>query len=1157
MSSAAAATTAASAAGAGIGGSLLAGAGALGSAIAAAPFLWLAATGLALYTGYKVINWALSDSSRVKAWKEARYSLYGVDSKKHDDVMEDLEKHVLDMIDKQADAETIDKEKLEEFAVELGLIKKGSFFGMFGKTDSDKIIKEKMEYFTTWYAKRFCPIFGIYNATVSELTERQPGDKLDPDDISEDDINERALASFKKSASTVLTTEIKNFIPTLKAYNAWKRAGSKDAKGGKKGTGSSGNMTTLGTRMEQSHFTNVERKKGGWIKRSAKFIFDHSPVGIVWNFGVSVLKYLKGEGDDWYTLRTTNYGFNKRTNATIRSAILDLEKKLLEEFDGVGDPVTDDDIYEFGNDINFIPNTWLVNTSDEELKNRKHYLKAWYAQRFRPIYRAYWEGMNQALPEREAGEEFDPEDLDIKVKDSLYSALQQQFDKIIRQDGVKDLKPFVKDFREWIRKGKPKLSVEVSEKVSSNGGPTTDAFGNKIEEKHFAKKEYKKGGFFKRALHNVFAYSPIGITKGVADWVFGKLSGSGDDWYTLRMTSYGFKEKPGKTIHDAIEDLEERVRDEMDGEDNIISDEDVIAFGREIRFLPPDSAGNFIYNLFSSSETKKANKEAFKAKEDYLKQWYGKRFRPLYDIYFNVMSEALPEREPGDDFDPDELEDIKVKDQVFLTLQQEFTKLLSASDAKFLVPTEEGYQEWLKGNPKKTDKEEYGPEPAPASVPVPTPVTEENLTKDEKAEFDKLDNAGKIEYLVNKNKNSGNLGSALTKITSLGVVISGITWVMTELTGSETSDDILKVRYVDGYGYENIKDAKKHRNVLDDLEERVLGCIDGTDTELDDSDIEKFAERLGIIDSGFLGLIGGDSDKLVKDKMGYVVGWYAKRFRPIFEAYVDVITKYTERKPGGELDFDSIKADLKDAAIQEFTVRVDNILKDRDLKDYVPTSKGYDNFVKLREQLDAATGVDLDKKDELASMPSPALQNIVAEVDDIEKKVKEKQSESDAQNKTNESFLKKLSSKFSSTLNLFKSTVDKNKDQEEAITKSWERIKEKKKSKSLFGDLFSSDDDDDDATSRVNSESGSDQGFSGSTPVSPSESNNVDGTSQGTDGPLPEVDMSNITAADIPDGGQSDLGFYVKKFESGNRGPESVGFDKTGGTSYGSYQIAS
>ena len=54
----------------------------------------------------------------------------------------------------------------------------------------------------------------------------------------------------------------------------------------------------------------------------------------------------------------------------------------------------------------------------------------------------------------------------------------------------------------------------------------------------------------------------------------------------------------------------------------------------------------------------------------------------------------------------------------------------------------------------------------------------------------------------------------------------------------------------------------------------------------------------------------------------------------------------------------------------------------------------------------------------------------------------------------------------------------------------------------------------------------------------------------------PKIDLSSIPAVSIQDA-NGDLGSYVKKFESGSKGPEAIGYDSNGGTSYGSYQLAS
>lgn len=51
-------------------------------------------------------------------------------------------------------------------------------------------------------------------------------------------------------------------------------------------------------------------------------------------------------------------------------------------------------------------------------------------------------------------------------------------------------------------------------------------------------------------------------------------------------------------------------------------------------------------------------------------------------------------------------------------------------------------------------------------------------------------------------------------------------------------------------------------------------------------------------------------------------------------------------------------------------------------------------------------------------------------------------------------------------------------------------------------------------------------------------------------------DLSKLDNVTVPDGGNQDLGSYVKQFESGKRGCEAIGRDSTGGTSFGTYQFA-
>jgi hypothetical protein len=95
-------------------------------------------------------------------------------------------------------------------------------------------------------------------------------------------------------------------------------------------------------------------------------------------------------------------------------------------------------------------------------------------------------------------------------------------------------------------------------------------------------------------------------------------------------------------------------------------------------------------------------------------------------------------------------------------------------------------------------------------------------------------------------------------------------------------------------------------------------------------------------------------------------------------------------------------------------------------------------------------------------------------------------------------------------------------------------------------------------TSGVNVPGGSSTSMNAGGGSGGSTSGGGEGSSGGSGGTAtPQVDMSGVTGANIPDGGAGDLGTYVKKFESGKKGPSAIGYDGTGGTSYGSYQFAS
>lgn len=207
------------AAGAGLAGSGAASIGAgLGGAITGLvsnPVGWGIAIGLVGYGGYKLAKWAFTTSDYVKQWETKRLEGYGVKPEQKS-IIKDLEEDLQESLE---DSEELSKSDLEEYAAKFGLIKEG-FLGLGG--DNKTIVRERMEYFTTWYNTRFRTIYELYITTVNDGTDSDKYDDPDPDDIP--DIKKEAyLTYFERHMKNILSKDgIDKLFPTIEAFNKYK-----------------------------------------------------------------------------------------------------------------------------------------------------------------------------------------------------------------------------------------------------------------------------------------------------------------------------------------------------------------------------------------------------------------------------------------------------------------------------------------------------------------------------------------------------------------------------------------------------------------------------------------------------------------------------------------------------------------------------------------------------------------------------------------------------------------------------------------------------------------------------------------------------------------------------------------------------------------------
>ena len=193
---------------------------------------WATATGILTAAGYKVFSWLFGDSDEVLMWKTLKHQYYGTTEDKHRSALKDLESRVQETTTgKKSELEAAD---LEEYAEKFGLIDRGVKIGVIVGPrvggDDAATIKSRMEYFTSWYALRFRPIFQTYLSVVHAYAKTNPNDKANPDDIPED-MRKQAQDAFRKEGDKLISgnPQVKDLVPSLEGFIEYLKKKQKEA----------------------------------------------------------------------------------------------------------------------------------------------------------------------------------------------------------------------------------------------------------------------------------------------------------------------------------------------------------------------------------------------------------------------------------------------------------------------------------------------------------------------------------------------------------------------------------------------------------------------------------------------------------------------------------------------------------------------------------------------------------------------------------------------------------------------------------------------------------------------------------------------------------------------------------------------------------------
>lgn len=328
-------------------------------------------------------------------------------------------------------------------------------------------------------------------------------------------------------------------------------------------------------------------------------------------------------------------------------------------------------------------------------------------------------------------------------------------------------------------------------------------------------------------------------------------------------------------------------------------------------------------------------------------------------------------------------------------------------------------------------------------------------------------------------------------------------------------------------------DYQKHKDAFEDFEEDAIEALIDHE-QLDENDLEDAAEELG--------LLTDDDDKKTHDKkMKYFNEWYRHRFIYVLAAYIRTVKYYLGENDldADEIDPEEIPEEKQDAALKRFAEEYKPYIS-ADAQKLVPTLEGY---LALAGKKDSEDKKKKEEKEKAKADKSKSEESGTSEKD----QAKEKDAKEDAAKKIKETQEKEkslLSSIAESSTKMMSFAIPgvglANKLMSKLTGKDNFLASAASKAASAFDSLPSGP-----------------LGLASLVPGVGLAAKAASWAAEKLGISAPTLDLKGLSAANIPDGGTGDLGSYVQKFESGSTGPNTIGWDSTGGTSYGTYQIAS
>lgn len=655
-----------------------------------------------------------------------------------------------------------------------------------------------------------------------------------------------------------------------------------------------------------------------------------------------------------------------------------------------------------------------------------------------------------------------------------------------------------------------------------------------------------------------------------------------------RYTAYGIDpENDDQT--DAIEDLEELALEVLDGERKELTHDEVVDIAMKLGLISADG-------YFGSGASTKYIKDRI----PFFNAWFVKRFMPIFGLYTQQVRQYSG-ADQGDEPDPDDIPE-ELLDKCRGELKTYYSRVVAVDGVSDLVPTKEGYQKALnkknKGKRSNADKareiagkgaafDKAQAEAIDAAHSTATAAAaasgatldkfKRDETKDERTKrlaevvnyrgTKESDISVNISEITKAKANNSFINDLMASTVSLGIPFgeSIFNWIVGDSGKITFKDKCLHLR-MKAYGVdptnEDLVDA-----VLD-LEKDYINLFDEGEADIKNRYLQlrlyHIARATEFITPGMLDGNQTPESKLeLETRREYMDVWYATRFCKVFDVFLGVIRDNTDQAKGDSLDVDEVPEELHESLLKALTNMFRTAVSSVKISILIPTKEGYRKFLLAKElasdkvaahkaRLEAAKqGSVVDKAAETYASETERETNAQEAMDALRNRnaSRDPSLQQQIDNAISGETIRRQeeAKKRANAARLEQQAAAKRHQQINNITKA---------------NLSTFEED----TSGIAKSDGYVSSVKASVPANISKLNlgtttygagTATITTNGAVAVAPQIDVAALEAAPIPDGGMGDLGAYVKQFESGSLGSKVIGWDSTGGTSYGMYQIAS